>query len=97
MNDRQIVILSEIRSPLAGRPVSVLRWPGNQRAAGLLIEAPNERILCLAYPRDEDIPLSLPPGAWRRAERLTRSGFVETTDAEFRTGRLGVSWLVGPL
>ena len=84
-------------SPLAGRPVSVLRWTGNQRAAGLLIEAPNERILCLAYPRDEDIPLSLPPGAWRRREKLTRSGFVETTGAEYRTGRFGVSWLVGPL
>jgi D-apionolactonase len=84
-------------SPLAGRPVSVLRWPGNQRAAGLLIEAPNERILCLAYPRDENIPLSLPPGAWRRRERLTRSGFVENSGVKFRTGRFGVSWLVRPL
>ena len=84
-------------SPLTGRPVSVLRWPGNQRAAGLLIEAPNERILCIAYPRDEDIPLSLPPGVWRRCERLTRSGFVEYPGAKFRTGRFGVSWLVWPL
>jgi D-apionolactonase len=84
-------------SPLAGRQVSVLRWPGNQRAAGLLIEAPNERILCLAYPRDENIPLNLPPGAWRRRERLTRSGFVENSRAKFRTGRFGVSWLVGPI
>jgi D-apionolactonase len=84
-------------SPLAGLPVSVLRWPRHPRAAGLLIEAPNERILCLAYPRDEDIPLSLPSGTWRRAEKLTRSGFFETSGEEFRTGRFGVSWLVGPL
>ena len=63
-------------SPLANHPVSVLRWPDHPRAAGLLTEAAQEQILCVAHPRDEGLHLTLPSGSWRHAETLTPTGFI---------------------
>jgi D-apionolactonase len=80
-------------SPYAGCKVSVIRWPGIPRAVGLLIKAQGESVLCFAHPRDEEFPISLPPGVWARAERLSASGFVEIPLREFRAERFGVAWL----
>jgi D-apionolactonase len=80
-------------SSYAGCPVSVLHWPSQQRAVGVLIEAADRQILCFAHPRDEDHELSLPQGAWQSAERLTPAGFVESSPAKFRAERFGLSWL----
>jgi D-apionolactonase len=83
-------------APYAGRPVSVLRWPGASRAAGLLIEAPDERVLCFAHARDEELPANLPQGVWSRVERLTQSGFAAAPAAEFRARPFCVWWAAGP-
>ncbi len=82
-------------SPYAGCKVSVIRWPGIPRAVGLLIKAQGEFVLCFAHPRDEEFPISLPPGVWARAERLSASGFVDIPLREFRAERFGVAWLTG--
>ncbi|MBS1118457.1 MAG: hypothetical protein H6Q90_685 [Deltaproteobacteria bacterium] len=88
-------VLSRL-APYAGRPVSGLRWPGVSRAAGLLIEDPDERILCFAHSRDEELPANLPPGVWSRMERLTENGFVAAPTAEFRAQPFSVWWAIGP-
>ena len=80
-------------SPYAGCKVSVIRWPGIPRAVGLLIKAQGEFVFCFAHPRDEEFPISLPPGVWARAERLSASGFVDIPLREFRAERFGVAWL----
>jgi hypothetical protein len=80
-------------SPYAGCNVSVIRWPGVLRAVGLLIKAREEVVLCFAHPRDEEFPISLPPGVWARAERLSANGFVDIPLREFRAERFDVAWL----
>ena len=80
-------------SPYAGCKASVLRWPGIPRAVGLKIKAQGECVLCFAHPRDEEFPISLPPGVWARAERLSAGGFVDIPLREFRAERFGVAWL----
>jgi D-apionolactonase len=80
-------------SPYAGSKVSVIRWPGTPRAVGLLIKAPGAFVLCFAHPREEEFSISLPPGVWARAERLSTSGFVDIPLREFRAERFGVAWL----
>jgi hypothetical protein len=80
-------------SPYAGRKVSLMRWPGIPRAVGLLIKARDEVVLCFAHPRDEEFPISLPPGVWARAEQLSANGFVDIPLHEFRAERFGVAWL----
>ena len=82
-------------SPYAGRKVSLMRWPGIPRAVGLLIKARDEVVLCFAHPRDEEFPISLPPGVWARAERLSASGFLDIPLRKFRAERFGVAWLTG--
>ena len=80
-------------SPYAGRKVSVIRWPGIPRAVGLLIKAGDEVVLCFAHPRDEELPIALPPGVWARTERLSGNGFVDIPLREFRAERFGIAWL----
>ncbi len=80
-------------SPYAGCKVSVIRWPGVLRAVGLLIKAREEVVLCFAHPRDEEFPISLPPGVWARTERLSANGFVDIPLREFRAERFDVAWL----
>jgi D-apionolactonase len=82
-------------SPFANHPVSVLRWPDHPRAAGLLIEAADQQVLCVAHPRDEDLRPSLPSGSWRHAETLTPTGFIQAPVYNLRVEPFGVSWLVG--
>ena len=80
-------------SPYTGCKVSVIRWSGIPRAVGLLIKAQGGCVLCVAHPRDEEFPISLPPGVWARAERLSANGFVDIPLREFRAERFGVAWL----
>jgi hypothetical protein len=80
----------------AGRPASALRWTGRPRLRGLLIEMVDHDALCIAHLRSESIALSLPDGAWRSAEVLTPSGFVDHPVEGFNIGPFSVCWLLRP-
>ena len=58
----------------SGSLARALRWAGSPRARGLLIETSEGALLCVAYMRQDEVTLALPPRRWR-LERLGPSGF----------------------
>ena len=81
---------------LAGLDATVLRWEAAPRAAGILIETPAGKALCIAQARHETAILELPEGQWAQVEELTSEGFARRAGAPGRSVTLNgfaVTWV----
>jgi len=61
---------------LAGCKAEVVTWPHEPRARGLLVHAPEGRVLALVQARAAPVSLALPEGQWAAPERLSLTGFT---------------------
>jgi D-apionolactonase len=63
-------------APLAGCRAEIITWAHEPRARGLLVQAPEGRVLALTQARAAPAALALPEGRWASLERLDSGGFM---------------------
>jgi hypothetical protein len=63
-------------APLAGCRAEIITWAHEPRARGLLVQAPEGRVLALTQARAAPAALALPEGQWASLERLGSGGFM---------------------
>jgi hypothetical protein len=63
-------------APLAGCRTEIVTWTHEPRARGLLVHAPEGRVLALTQARATPAALALPEGRWAASERLHLTGFT---------------------
>ncbi|HZA91329.1 MAG TPA: hypothetical protein VE420_01785 [Gemmatimonadales bacterium] len=63
-------------APFAGRKAETVTWAHEPRARGLLVHAPEGRVLALTQARAAPASLAMPEGQWAAPERLGFAGFT---------------------
>jgi hypothetical protein len=85
-------------APLAGCRAEIITWAHEPRARGLLVHAPDGRVLALTQARAAPAALTLPEGPWASLERLGSGGFMagpQQTGGMIDVDGFGVVWLAG--